>query len=63
MICCACKDSDNTESNSYFSYINNSFMTEVTETNLSDVSCSNDQTSENQNESTSLAAVNLNLKK
>ena len=63
MICCACKDSDNTESNSYFSYINNSFMTEVTETNLSDVSCSNDQTSENQNESTSLSAVNLNLKR
>ena len=45
MICCACKVSDNTKSNSY----------------------SNDQTdsilSENQNESTSLSTVNLNLNK
>ena len=67
MICCACNDSDNTESNSYFSYISNSFLAEVMETNLSDVSCSNDQTDsillENQNESTSVSTVNLNLKK
>ena len=42
-------------------------MAEVMETNLSDVSCSNDQTgsilSENQNERTSLFTVYLDLKK